>query len=95
MAVFRIVAALLLTIGAAPDFGAWAQTQDELARMKSEYRRPPPLPVPNRALAELGRELFFEPQISASGKTACAPPATTPNSAGAYSSRAAVTIPAN
>ena len=72
MAVFRIVAALLLTIGAVPDFSAWAQTQDELARMKSEYRRPPPLPVQNPTLAELGRELFFEPQISASGKTACA-----------------------
>ena len=40
--------------------------------MKSEYRRPPPLPVQNPALVELGRDLFFDPQISASGKTACA-----------------------
>jgi cytochrome c peroxidase len=30
------------------------------------------LPVGNAALVELGRELFFDPRISASGKTACA-----------------------
>jgi cytochrome c peroxidase len=46
--------------------------QDEIARMKSEYRRPASRPVENRALVELGRELFFDPQISASGKTTCA-----------------------
>jgi cytochrome c peroxidase len=44
----------------------------DIARMKSEYRRPPALPVENQALADLGRDLFFDPQISASGKTACA-----------------------
>jgi len=44
----------------------------DIARMKSEYRRPPTLPVANQALVALGRELFFDPQISASGKTACA-----------------------
>ena len=73
MAVFLARLAALIAAGvtlAGP--GAPAQTQDELTRMKSEYRRPSPLPVPNRALAELGRELFFDPQISASGKTACA-----------------------
>jgi cytochrome c peroxidase len=76
MAVFRFSIAMLGTLlaaSAAPSgHGALAQTQDELARMKSEYRRPPPLPIPNPALAGLGRELFFDPQISASGKTACA-----------------------
>jgi cytochrome c peroxidase len=46
--------------------------QADLARTKAEYRRPPPLPVANQALVDLGRELFFDPQISASGKTACA-----------------------
>lgn len=52
---------------------AWSQTTpEELSRLKAEYRRPPPLPVPNPALAELGRELFFDPTISASGRTACA-----------------------
>ena len=40
--------------------------------MKSEYRRPAALPVENRALADLGRLLFWDPRISASGKTACA-----------------------
>jgi cytochrome c peroxidase len=44
----------------------------DIATMKRDYRRSPPLPVPNPALAELGRELFFDPQLSASGKTACA-----------------------
>jgi cytochrome c peroxidase len=51
---------------------ATAHAQSDLARMKSEYRRPPPLPIKNPALAELGRELFFDPRLSASGKTACA-----------------------
>ena len=50
---------------------ATAQAQSELTRMKSEYRRPPPLPIKNPALVALGRELFFDPQLSASGKTAC------------------------
>jgi cytochrome c peroxidase len=76
MAVSRHSIALLGTLLAASAAvsgnDASAQTQEELNRMKTEYRRPPPLPVPNPALAELGRELFFEPQISASGKTACA-----------------------
>ena len=49
-----------------------ALAQADIARMKSEYRRPPVLPVENRALVDLGRDLFFDPQISASGKTACA-----------------------
>jgi cytochrome c peroxidase len=50
---------------------ATAHAQSDLTRMKSEYRRPPPLPIKNPALVELGRELFFDPQLSASGKTAC------------------------
>src|SRR5262245_51743269 len=53
-------------------FSAPLSAQGDLARMKSEYRRPPPLPVENQALVDLGRDLFFDPQISASGKTACA-----------------------
>lgn len=39
--------------------------------MKRDYRRPPPRPIENPALAELGRMLFFDPALSASGKTAC------------------------
>lgn len=40
--------------------------------MQREYRRPPPRPIANPKLVELGRDLFFAPQISASGKTSCA-----------------------
>ena len=46
--------------------------QSEIARMKSDYRRPPPSTVESQALVDLGRDLFFDPQISASGTTACA-----------------------
>ena len=43
-----------------------------LNSIKSDYRRPARRPVDNKPLVELGRELFFDPRISASGKTACA-----------------------
>jgi len=43
-----------------------------LATMKQAYRRPPARPADNPALVELGRQLFFDPMISASGKTSCA-----------------------
>jgi cytochrome c peroxidase len=46
--------------------------QPGLNALKRDYRRPPPRPVENRALVDLGRDLFFDPRISASGKTACA-----------------------
>ena len=39
--------------------------------MKAEYKRPPPRPIDNPALVELGRMLFWDPRVSASGKTAC------------------------
>ena len=50
---------------------ASAQAPD-LTAAKRDYRRPPPLAVPNGALVALGRQLFFDPLISASGKTSCA-----------------------
>ena len=40
--------------------------------IKRDYRRPAPRPVGNQALVDLGRDLFFDPRISASGKTSCA-----------------------
>lgn len=40
--------------------------------MQREYRRPPARPIENQGLVELGRDLFFAPQLSASGKTSCA-----------------------
>jgi cytochrome c peroxidase len=48
-----------------------APAQD-LNTIKADYRRPAPRPVENEALAKLGRKLFFDTRISASGKTACA-----------------------
>jgi cytochrome c peroxidase len=45
---------------------------DNLDEMKAGYRRPPPRMPENAALVDLGRELFFDPRISASGKTSCA-----------------------
>jgi len=57
----------------APTGPAHAQTaQPDLTALKRDYRRPPPFPIENQALADLGRELFFDPRISASGKTSCA-----------------------
>src|SRR5262245_9661142 len=63
-----MLAALLLLL-AQPD-PVLAQATG-LAALKRDYHRPPPRPVENRALADLGRGLFFEPRISASGKTSC------------------------
>ena len=42
-----------------------------LEAIKQDYRRPTPAPAANPALVELGGKLFFDPLISASGKTAC------------------------
>jgi cytochrome c peroxidase len=46
--------------------------QPDLNAVKRDYQHPPPAPIESKALVDLGRELFFDPQISASGKTACA-----------------------
>ena len=40
--------------------------------MKADYKRPPPQPVENQALVDLGRMLFWDTRVSASGKTSCA-----------------------
>lgn len=44
----------------------------ELAAMKADYKRPAPRPIENPVLASLGRMLFWDPRVSASGKTSCA-----------------------
>ena len=43
----------------------------DFAAYKAAYARPPARPVENQALADLGRYLFWDPRLSASGKTAC------------------------
>jgi cytochrome c peroxidase len=78
MAITERVAALALTAAAgllSPVMAVQAQgapAQSDLAALKREYRRPPPRPIENRVLVDLGHDLFFDPIISASGKTACA-----------------------
>lgn len=60
--------------------GDWlaAQAQDGmasaqmLASMKADYKRPPPQAMENAALADLGRSLFYDPRVSASGSSTCA-----------------------
>jgi cytochrome c peroxidase len=48
-----------------------AAAQD-LEALKEQYRRPPPRAVENTILVALGRDLFFEPRLSASGSMSCA-----------------------
>lgn len=45
---------------------------DELNELKSGYHRAMSPPVDNKALVELGRDLFFDPVISSTGNTSCA-----------------------
>ena len=68
---FIVAAAILLQPRAFTLTLSPAPAQD-LKAIKADYRRPAALPVENKALANLGRDLFFDTRISASGKTACA-----------------------
>ncbi len=43
----------------------------DIAALKSQYQRAPARPVENQVLVALGRELFFDPALSASGKMSC------------------------
>lgn len=54
-----------------PSFAEDALSPTALARMKAEYKRPAPRPVENAALVDLGRLLFWDTRISASGTTSC------------------------
>ena len=47
-------------------------TPPDIRELKALYQRPPARPIESQALVELGRLLFWDPRISASGKTACA-----------------------
>src|SRR5262245_30578172 len=54
-----------------------APVQESLAQLKAKYHRPSSAPFPpdnayTAARAELGRALFFDPRLSASGVIACA-----------------------
>src|SRR5580700_7058476 len=67
-----ILAASMLTAAGvilAPVGSMRAQSPDAIKR---DYRRPAPRAAAKQPLVDLGRELFFDPRISASGNTACA-----------------------
>jgi cytochrome c peroxidase len=69
------IAGFLLVAAMSVGFGGPCFADDAApvaAAVKRDYRRPPPLPAANPALVDLGRDLFFDPRVSASGKTACA-----------------------
>jgi cytochrome c peroxidase len=67
---FIIAAAFLLLAAGAFVLSQPAPAQD-LKAIKADYRRPAARPIENKALAKLGRDLFFDTRISASGKMAC------------------------
>ena len=66
------IAVLLLLAGTPSNAAAGQQlSAADIAAAKAAYQRPPPRPVENAALVELGRLLFWDPRASASGRTAC------------------------
>jgi cytochrome c peroxidase len=65
-------AALVLLIPAGSVRTQETSARPDLNAIKRDFRRPAPRAIENRALVDLGRDLFFDPRISASGKTACA-----------------------
>src|SRR5262249_4320672 len=66
-----LAASLLALLPADPADAQGAAPQDNIAAMKRDYRRVAPRPMENQALVDLGRDLFLEPRISASGKSTC------------------------
>jgi cytochrome c peroxidase len=72
LSVVRVLAAILVSIGCPTAQSQTSAPVQVTAAIKTEFGRPPVRPIENRALIELGRDLFFAPQLSASGKTACA-----------------------
>src|SRR5262244_3094512 len=64
------VLAALMVLGSI-DRADVAYAQAPTSALKDQYRRAPARPIENKALVELGRDLFTDPQLSASGKTAC------------------------
>ncbi len=70
---YSILTALIVLGSMGRTDTAYAQTPPTVTTaLKEQYRRAPARPIENKALADLGRALFFDPMLSASGKTACA-----------------------
>ena len=70
LSAFRWLSTICLGLTAA--HAQTAAPLPDMTAMKKEYRRPAARPIQNQALVDLGRSLFFAPQLSHSGKTACA-----------------------
>ena len=71
--VSMLAATSVLVLGQAePALAQGSGARAGLDATKRDYQRPAPSPVENQALVDLGRELFFDTRISASGKTSCA-----------------------
>jgi cytochrome c peroxidase len=68
---FSVACALIVlaTTTALAQSGAISAAQ--LVALKADYKRPPARPTETAALVDLGRNLFWDPRASASGKTAC------------------------
>jgi cytochrome c peroxidase len=62
---------LVAAVAVAPPAFVQSAPDTGLAALKELYRRPPARPVENEALADLGKALFWDPRVSASGKTSC------------------------
>jgi cytochrome c peroxidase len=70
----RVVATAAFTVTgliAALSSAAAQSSAADVASLRADYKRPAPASIDNPALAELGRLLFWDTRISASGKTAC------------------------
>ena len=66
-----LAAAGLMSFAGVDHAPAQQPSASELASMKKDYKRPPPRPVQNQALVDLGRLLFWDPRVSASGTSTC------------------------
>jgi len=67
-----VLVCVLVAGGALPLAKTEPAYAEGIGAIKAAYQRPAPHPVGNKALSDLGRDLFFDTRISASGKTACA-----------------------
>src|ERR1051325_11394784 len=64
-------ALLAAAVAVAPPALAQSAPDADLKALKELYRRPPARPIENAALVDLGKALFWDPRVSASGKTSC------------------------
>jgi cytochrome c peroxidase len=67
-----VATSVLALAQAEPMLGQRHSARPGLDAAKRDYQRLAPSPIENQALIDLGRQLFFDTRISASGKTSCA-----------------------